>query len=135
GAPATAQHDTPMFDAARLTIGVWGGWIVLTAACLDTLTEAAGDLLSLTRVALAMGDAGELPTWLAAIHSRFHTPHHAVLALGLIAALLALLVDLRPVLAAANAFTLTWFSVIHVDALQLPGRQRFISSLVSWLGL
>src|SRR5204862_3868985 len=37
GAAATAQHDTPIFDAARQAIGMGGGWVVLAAGCVRTL--------------------------------------------------------------------------------------------------
>ena len=108
---------------------------MLAAAWLDTLTEAHGDLLTATRVALAMGKAHELPAWLGAVHPRFRSPHHAVIALGLVCAALALFVNLRPVLEVANVFTLAWYIVVLFDSLKLPKEQRLVWSLVSWLGL
>src|SRR5438876_820520 len=85
--------DTPLLTAGAMAIGRWGMWLVLAAAWLDTLTEAWGDLLVVTRVALAMGKEHELPAWLGVIHPRFRSPHHAVMALGLVCAALALLVE------------------------------------------
>ena len=61
-----------------------GLWLVLAAAWIDTLTEAHGDMLTATRVALAMGKARELPSWLGAIHEPTKSPRHAVLALGVV---------------------------------------------------
>ena len=55
----------------------------LGAAWLDTLTEAQGDLLTASRVVLAMGKSRELPGWLGAVHPGSATPRHAVLAFGL----------------------------------------------------
>jgi len=130
-----APNDTPLLTVAAKAIGGWGVWIVLAAAWLDTLTEAQGDLLTVTRVALAMGKERELPAWLGTIHKRFHVPRHAVLALGIVCAALALVVDLRPVLEVANVFTLTWYSIVLFDALQLPKDKRLVWPIVSWIGL
>ena len=48
---------------------------------------------------------------------------------------LALFLNLRPVLEAANVFTLVWYSVVHFDALKLPKEKRLVWPVVSWLGL
>ena len=135
GPKPMAQNDVPIFTAAQRAIGQWGIWVVVAAAWLDTLTEALGDLLTATRVALAMGKAHELPGWLGAVHTRFRSPHHAALALGLACAVPALLFNLRPVLEVANVFTLVWYGIVHFDALQLRKEERLTWSLVSWLGL
>ena len=132
---AESPSDTPLVTAAMRAIGRWGVWIVLATAWLDTLTEAAGDLMVVSRVALAMGKEHELPTWLGALHPRFRSPHNAVIALGLVCAALALFLNLRPVLEAANVFTLVWYSVVHFDALMLPKEKRMVWPVVSWLGL
>src|SRR5438034_923842 len=97
-----SRNDTLLLTAGAKAIGRWGGWVVLAAAWLDTLTEAHGDMLTTTRVALAMGKGHELPGWLGAIHPRFRSPHHAVIAIGVVCAALALFVNLRPVLEVAN---------------------------------
>src|SRR5437762_9125937 len=104
-----APSDTPLVTAAMQAIGRWGVWIVLATAWLDTLTEAHGDLMVVARVALAMGKEHELPAWIGAVHKRFRSPHHAVLALGILCSLLALFLDLRPMLEVANVFTLVWY--------------------------
>src|SRR5712692_5018882 len=135
GPEAMARNDVPIFTAGQRAIGRWGIWVVLAAAWLDTLTEALGDLLTATRVALAMGKAHELPGWLGTVHPRFRRPNHAVLALGLACAVPALLFDLRPVLEAANVFTLVWPGIVHFDALQLQEGKRMTWRLVSWVGL
>src|SRR6266536_5203995 len=51
--------NTPLVIAGTRAMGAWGLWVILAAAWLDTLTEAWGDLLTVTRVVLAMGKARE----------------------------------------------------------------------------
>ena len=128
-------NDTPLLTAGTMVMVRWGFWVVLAAAWLDTITEAWGDLLVVTRVALAMGKEHELPAWFGVIHPRFSSPHHAVFALGAVCSVLALFLDLRPVLAVANVFTLTWYSIVLFDALMLPKQQRLVWPVVSWFGL
>src|SRR5437016_12141549 len=82
-----------------------------------------------------MGKEHELPAWLGVIHPRFRSPHHAVMALGLVCTALALFVDLRAVLAVANVFTLVWYSIVLCDALMLPREQRLVWLVASWFGL
>src|SRR5947207_1143054 len=125
-----SPSDTPLLTAAARAIGRWGTWVVLAAAWLDTLTEAHVDLLTAARVALAMGNEHELPGWLGAVHHRFRSPHHAVIALGVVCAALALLVNLRQVLALANVFLLAWYTVVHFDALKLPPEKRLVWPIV-----
>ena len=127
--------DTPLLTAGAKAIGWWGLWVVLAAAWLDTLTEAWGDLLTVTRVALAMGKERELPAWLGVVHPRFRSPHHAVIALGVVCTALVLFLDLRPVLAVANFFTLVWYGIVVSNALMLPKGQHLVWRVVSWLGL
>ena len=130
-----SRNDTLLLTAGTKAIGRWGAWVVLAAAWLDTLTEAHGDMLTATRVALAMGKEHELPGWLGAIDSRSGSPRHAAIALGLVCSVAALFLDLRPVLAVANVFTLVWYSIVLLDALMLPTGQRLVWPVVSWLGL
>jgi len=126
---------TPLIVAGVRAMGPWGLWVILAAAWLDTLTEAWGDLLTVTRVALAMGKERELPAWLGVVHPRFRSPHHAVIALGVVCTALVLFLDLRPVLAVANFFTLVWYGIVVSNSLMLPRGNRLVWPVVSWLGL
>jgi len=135
GMRGAAPNDTPLLTAAVRTIGRSGMWVMLAAAWLDTLTEAHGDLLTVARVALAMGKEREIPGWVGVVHRRFRSPHHAVIALGVVCAILALLLSLRQVLEIANVFSLVWYGVVNFDALQLPKGKRLIWPIISWFGL
>src|SRR5438132_5582344 len=84
-----SRNDTLLLTAGAKAIGRWGGWVVLAAAWLDTLTEAHGDMLTTTRVALAMGKGHELPAWLGTIHPHSRSPRHAAIALGLVCSVAA----------------------------------------------
>ncbi len=135
GAGNMAKDDVPLFKAAVQAIGAWGGWMILVAAWLASISELVSDLLSVSRVALAMGEAHELPKWFGEVHPRFKVPRHAVLAIGLFVVAVVLVFDLRQVLPLASFYLLVWFAVTHYSALQLKKEQRLFSRFFSWFGL
>src|SRR6184192_4440376 len=87
------------------------------AAWTASISELVSDLLSSSRVALAMGEAHELPKWFGEVHPQYKVPRHAVLAIGLFVFAVVLLFDLREVLPLASFFLLVWFSITHFSAL------------------
>ena len=135
GAQETAKDDVPLFKAAVQAIGPWGGWIILAAAWLASISELVSDLLSVSRVALAMGEARELPKWFGELHPRFKVPRHAVLSIGVFVFVVVLVFDLRQVLPLASFYLLVWFAITNYSALQLKTEQRLTSRFFSWFGL
>ena len=135
GAQEIAKDDVPLFKAAVRVIGPWGGWMILMAAWMASISELVSDLLSVSRVALAMGEAHELPKWFGELHPRFKVPRHAVLAIGVFVFVVALVFDLRQILPLASFYLLVWFAITHYSALQLKREQRLFSRFFSWFGL
>jgi len=135
GAQEIAKDDVPLFKAAVQAIGPWGGWLILAAAWTASISELVSDLLSVSRVALAMGEARELPAWLGQVHPRYKVPRHAVLAIGVFVFAVVLVFDLRQVLPLASFYLLVWFAITHYSALQLKKGQRLFPRFFSWFGL
>jgi APA family basic amino acid/polyamine antiporter len=135
GADEIGRQDTPLLAAARKAMGEWGSWVILAAAILAALAEVLGDLLSASRVVLAMAEGRELPAWLGKIHQRARSPRRAVLALGLLSAGADLFFDLRPMIEVAGSFMLAWYFITHYAALQLPVRKRLTWPIFSWYGI
>lgn len=135
GAPEIGKDDVPLYKAATQAVGAWGGWVILAAAWLASINELVSDLLSVSRVGLAMGEAHELPVWLGEVHPRFKVPRHAVLAIALVTFVLVLAFDLRQILPLASFYLLVWFAITHYSALQLSSEQRLTSPFFSWFGL
>ncbi len=135
GAQEIAKDDVPLFKAAVQAIGPWGGWLILAAAWTASISELVSDLLSVSRVALAMGEARELPRWFGEIDPRFKVPRHAVLAIGMFVVAVVLVFDLRQVLPLASFYLLVWFAITHFSALQLKQERRSFPRFFSWFGL
>jgi APA family basic amino acid/polyamine antiporter len=98
GPSRLAQAAAPLAQALR---AVGAAQLVPVVAVGGTLASV-GALLALIagigRTALAMARNGDLPGWLAAVHPRYHVPHRAEIALGVVVAVLAATVDLRGVI-------------------------------------
>jgi APA family basic amino acid/polyamine antiporter len=67
-------------DAANALVGKWGAGIVSALVILSGASAVNGVILSGPRVYFAMAQDRLAFRWVAAIHSRFRTPHVAILA-------------------------------------------------------
>ncbi|MER8690272.1 hypothetical protein NKH39_27255 [Mesorhizobium sp. M1136] len=111
----------------------WYAWRQASAA--RNSASISPDMAVRSRVALAMGEAHELPKWLGEVHPRFKVPRHAVLAVGVLVFAVVLVFDLRQVLPLASFYLLVWFAITHYAALHLSKEQRLFSPFFAWLGL
>jgi len=135
GAQEMASDDVPLFKAAVRATGPTGGMVIMIAAWMASMSELVSDLLSVSRVVFAMGEARELPKWFSEMHPLYKVPRHAVFVIGLSVFAVVLVFDLREVLPLASFYLLIWFAVTHYAALQLTKEQRLASPFFSWFGL
>lgn len=75
--------ETAMVEVGRKLLGVVGGWLVLSLGLLSTISSANASILASSRSLYALAIDGTLPEWIARVHKRFHTPHLALLAVGI----------------------------------------------------
>jgi APA family basic amino acid/polyamine antiporter len=98
GPDGVAATSTPL--TAAVEAGTWESAVPLVRV--GAAAAALGALLALVagvgRTTLAMAREDDLPRWLAAVHPRHRTPHHAELALAAVVCVLVLSVDLRGVI-------------------------------------
>jgi APA family basic amino acid/polyamine antiporter len=89
---------------------------------------ALGALLALIagvgRTSLAMARHHDLPGWLAAVHPRYHVPHHAELTLAVIVSALVLITDLRGVIGFSSFGVLVYYAIANAAAYTQPPEQR-----------
>src|SRR4030095_4725338 len=82
------------------------------------------------RTGLAMARGGDLPRFLAAVHPRFHVPHHAELTLAVLVCLLVLTVDLRGAIGFSSFGVLLYYFVANAAAFtQSAARRRWRRAL------
>ncbi len=102
------------------------GGLVATASVLLTA------ILGVSRMAYSMARRNDLPSALARLHSRFFTPHYAILVSGMLMAVLVLFVDLKPVVAISTFALLFYYSITNIAAFRLKNgfwRQRILPLL------
>ncbi|HMI58597.1 MAG TPA: amino acid permease, partial [Gemmatimonadaceae bacterium] len=89
--PALATStDAPLGAVAARALGSPGRTIILVAAIVSALGYVSGDMLASPRLLFAFGRDGLLPARLGAIHSRFRTPHVAIIAYAALSCAVAL---------------------------------------------
>ena len=65
---ATIQEvRDPLTAAARLMLGTPGGWAIITAGLLATVSSATASIMAASRINLAMARDGLIPEWLSAV--------------------------------------------------------------------
>jgi len=78
GSELAANPEAPLAAVAGSLIGEPGRIVLLAAAAISMLGTVTGDLLVSPRALYFSACDGVLPASLAAVHSRFNTPHRAI---------------------------------------------------------
>jgi APA family basic amino acid/polyamine antiporter len=88
GAELATNTSAPLAETAKRVLGSGGQLLVILGTAVSTLGYVAGDVLAAPRGIYALGRDRLLPGKVGAVHSRYRTPHvailiHTVLCLGL----------------------------------------------------
>jgi ethanolamine permease len=81
---ALANINDPLPQAMKIVVGARSGWLHLLVwiGLLGLIASFHGIIMGYSRQMFALARAGFLPTFLAGIHSRWRTPHRAILGGG-----------------------------------------------------
>ncbi|HTE42567.1 MAG TPA: APC family permease [Steroidobacteraceae bacterium] len=120
------EKVTPLANAAQSFAGPIGKTILIVGASISMLGYLSANILSVPRSWFALGRDGFLPAALSAVHSRFHSPHIAIVLHGIVIGALALSGTFEQLAVFANltAFALYLLCAIAVWVL----RQRDVRS-------
>ncbi len=77
--PDTAASKLPLTDVAKHFIGPVGATLMAIAAVVSTAGGLAVQMLVSPRNIFALGEAGDLPRPIAAVHRAFRTPHVSII--------------------------------------------------------
>jgi len=106
--------------------------VVRIGAAMAALGALLALIAGIGRTTLAMARGRDLPGWLAAVHPRHRTPHHATLAIALVVTALVATVDLRGVIGFSSFGVLVYYAIANAAAFGQPDRERRWSR---WLNL
>lgn len=135
GASSAAGPAPPL---ARLLLEAgwpWGSWIVALGASLALAGVLLNLILGLSRVWLAMGRRGDMPTGLAVLDAAGTSPRTAVLLSGGLAALLSLSGRLELTWGFSAFTVLGYYAITNLCVLRLAPQQRRFPVVLAWLGL
>lgn len=82
--PNLGGTERPLADAAAMFLGPIGASIIAAGAITSIIGNLNVNLLTSPRIPFAMSTRGELPKTLSAIHSKFRTPHVAIVVSGIL---------------------------------------------------
>jgi APA family basic amino acid/polyamine antiporter len=124
GPGALATATAPLSSAVHAVGAGSLGPMVRVGGAVASLGSLLALIAGIGRTALAMGRNADLPRWLAGVHPRFRTPHHAELALALVVSALVLTVDLRGVIGFSSFGILIYYGIANASAFTQPSPDR-----------
>ncbi len=134
GSSNLATSNSPLTYA----IGATGSHLAMQIVSFGGLVATASVLLTailgVSRMAFSMARRRDLPQTLAAVNSRFGTPHYSIWTIGFVMALLVLLVDLRGIVIVSTFALLFWYVLVNAAALRLKQRNKLRLKFLPILG-
>jgi len=126
GPEGTASSGAPLVAAVGTVGWDWATPVVSVGAAAASLGALLALVAGVGRTALAMGRNGDLPSWLAEVHPRFHVPHHAEVTIAAAVCVLVLTVDLRGAIGFSSFGVLLYYFVANLAAFtQEPEHRRY----------
>ena len=119
-------------DAADAILGRGGAAVMSAIVAVSTFGALNGVILSGPRAYLAMARDGLISQWLAAIHSRFHTPHRAILLQGAWAIVLVSTGTYRALFTRVVYTEWIFFALMAVGLMRLRSRASYQPSYRIW---
>lgn len=121
--PDLATSHAPLADVLARVSPV-GRYFMLAVGALSMLGWLAGDVLGSSRMFFAFGRMGVLPRQLAAVHARTRVPHYAIVAYGVVGALLALTGTFASLVFLASVSNMLLYVACCAAAWELERRAR-----------
>jgi basic amino acid/polyamine antiporter, APA family len=114
--------DAPLAEAMARVMGPAGRLFVLAGATVSMFGYTAGDMLGSPRAVFALARDGILPAALARLHSRFRTPHAAVIVHAVFVTTVAISGTFMQLAVIANVAVLTLYLLCALAAYELQRR-------------
>jgi amino acid transporter len=119
---ALPSSEAPLADTGARMFGPVGRALVVAGAAISMLGNVSGMTLGMPRALFAFARDGFLPRAVAAVHSRFHTPHVAIGVQSAIATVLAVTGTFERLAILATTTTLCLYAACCAAAWELRRR-------------
>jgi APA family basic amino acid/polyamine antiporter len=135
GPAGLGSTPDPVAHAVATTSWSWLTPVVRVGAAVAAVGSLLALVLGVSRIAFAMARDGHLPRVLATVHPRFGVPHRAEVAVGVVVAILASVVDLRGAIGFSSFAVLAYYAVANASALTLRADENRAPRLIPLAGL
>jgi basic amino acid/polyamine antiporter, APA family len=88
--PDPGHSTRPLADVARTVMGPSGAALVAVGALISIYGYLSANILAIPRMTFALAERGDFPSFFAAVHPRFRSPHFSILIFAILVWLLAL---------------------------------------------
>ena len=122
GSDTLAATTAPLADAVAAAGFPAMEPVVRIGAAVAALGSLLALVLGVSRTTLAMARDHHLPHALAAVHPRFGSPHRAEVAVGIVVAVAAALVDVRDAIGFSSFAVLLYYAIANASAWTLGAR-------------
>ena len=122
GSATLASATAPLAEAVSLAGHPEFEPVVRVGAAVAALGSLLALILGVSRTTLAMARDRYLPHRLAAVHPRFNSPHRAEIAVGVVVAALAAVVDVRGAIGFSSFAVLLYYAIANASAMTLRGK-------------
>ena len=121
--PSMATYSAaPLAEAAGRVLGQGGRLLVLVGATVSMFGYVSGDMLGSPRSLFAFARDGVLPSTVARIHPRFHTPYIAIIVYACIVATVSISSSFTQLAVLANVAALTLYLMCVAGSYELQRR-------------
>lgn len=139
GSDTLASTSAPLADAVTAAGFPALEPVVRVGAAVAALGSLLALVLGVSRTTLAMARDHHLPHALAAVHPRFGSPHRAEVAVGIVVAVAAALLDVREAIGFSSFAVLLYYAIANASAwtLEPDGRrhQAWATRIIPGVGL
>jgi basic amino acid/polyamine antiporter, APA family len=135
GAGGLAVSSSPLSAAMGVTGNMLAVEIVALGGLVATASVLLTAILGVSRMAFSMARRKDLPALFARLQGRFLTPYYAILATGLVMAVLVLFVDLTRVVVVSTFALLFNYCIVNIAAFKLKIGKGKKDKVIPLLGL
>lgn len=129
GGTGLAMATAPLAQAVSVAGHPELAAVVRVGAAVAALGSLLALILGVSRTTLAMARDRHLPGALSAVHPRFGGPHRAEIAVGVVVAVLAAVVDLRGAIGFSSFAVLVYYAIANASAWTLQPSRRVIPAI------
>jgi APA family basic amino acid/polyamine antiporter len=134
-APTLASSNSPLTTAMNSTGNMVAAQIISVGGLVATASVLLTAILGVSRMEFSMARGKDLPSILAKVHAKFGTPTYAIIATGVVMAVLVLFVDLTRVVALSTFALLFNYSITNISAYKLKTDHRKYHKTIHLAGL